>query len=185
MTRVSMLGTLALTLTLAAGCATKPPHEFDSAANFSNLKTFKWLEPTYGEEGVNLSHPVLQSPLLGQRVRRAVTATLEAKGFRAVEENPDFLVTFHTAESETERRHGGYVQLGYGRFSPHWGSAVLLDMTPRNFQEGTLIIDIVDASTEDLIWRGWRDAYLTQRNFSEEQIGETVQYILTAFPPGP
>lgn len=185
MNRFSLPGLLTLAFVLLAGCATRPPHEFDSAANFTAFKTFKWLEPAYGGEDVTVSHPVLQSPLLGQRVERAAIAALEAKGFRQVEDNPDFLVTFHTAESETERHHGGYVQLGYGRFSPHWGSAVLLDMTPRNFKEGTLIIDIVDASTEDLVWRGWRDAYLTQRNFNEEQVNETVRYILSAFPPGP
>lgn len=182
--RIPAAAFLVLILALLAACASRPPHEFDSSANFTALKTFKWLEPKYGDEGVSLSHPVLESPLLGQRVRRATTMQLEARGYQPVEENPDFLVTFHTAESESQQRHGGYVQLGYGRYSPHWGSAVLLDMTPRTFQEGTLIIDIVDAETGDLVWRGWRDAYLTQRNFSDERINEAVQYILSAFPPG-
>lgn len=182
--RISSLTALAAALLLVAGCASRPPHEYDSSADFAGLETFQWLEPQYGDEGVSVSHPVLQSPLLGQRVRRATVAALEAKGYRAVEENPDFLVTFHTAESESQQRHGGYVQLGYGRYSPRWGSAVLLDMTPRTFQEGTLIIDIVDAETEDLIWRGWRDAYLNQRNFQDERINEAVRFVLSAFPPG-
>ncbi|HEX7030354.1 MAG TPA: DUF4136 domain-containing protein [Gammaproteobacteria bacterium] len=179
--RVFALGLLAA---LIAGCAIAPPHEFDSSANFATLKTFQWLEPKYGDDDVSVSHPVLQSPLLGRRVQQAVTAALEAKGYRAVEDDPDFYVTFHTAESESQHRGSTYVQLGYGRYSPHFGSGVLLDLTPRTFQEGTLIIDVLDGDSEELIWRGWEDAYLTQRNFDNESVSEAVRYIFTAFPPG-
>lgn len=182
--RTSLLGLLLLALALTAGCAMAPPHEFDDTANFTNLKTFQWLEPKYGDDGVSVSHPVLESPLLGGRVESAATASLQAKGYRAVEEDPDFYVTFHTAEGESQQRSSTYVQLGYGRYSPHFGSGVLLDLTPRNFQEGTLIIDIIDGDTEELIWRGWQDAYLTQRNFDSESIKKAVDYIFTAFPPG-
>lgn len=174
----------ALTLCLLAACAIKPPHEYDQQADFSQLQTFAWLDPEYEREDVSVSHPVLESPLLGQRVERAVTAALQEKGFRPVEENPDFYVTYHTAQNENERRGASYIQLGYGRYDPFFGTGVLLDMTPRSFQEGTLIIDIVDAETDQLIWRGWRDAYLTQRNFEDAQVNETVRRILTAFPPG-
>lgn len=174
---------LALAVLMVAGCTVTPPYEFDRQASFAELKTFQWLEPNYDQKGVNLSHPVLESPLLGQRVERAVTSALESKGYRRVDSDPDFYVTYHTAESETERRHGSYVQLGYGRYSPYFGTGVLLDMTPRTFREGTLIIDIVEAETDDLIWRGWRDAYLTQRNFEQERVDETVREILTVFPP--
>ncbi|HEX6928107.1 MAG TPA: DUF4136 domain-containing protein [Gammaproteobacteria bacterium] len=182
--RVFLSGFLLVAMALAAGCAVAPPHEYDDTASFSNLQTFKWLEPTYGDDDVSVSHPVLQSPLLGGRVQSAAKSALEAKGYRAVEEDPDFYITFHTAEGETQRRGSTYVQLGYGRYSPYFGSGVLLDLTPRNFREGTLIIDILDGETEELIWRGWADAYLTQRNFDTESVNEAVRYILTAFPPG-
>lgn len=173
-----------LGLALVAGCATRPPHEFDEAADFTALRTFQWLEPEYGDEGVAVSDPVLESPLLGRRVERAAVAALQAKGFELVTENPDFLVTFHTAEGERERRPASYLSIGYGRYSPRWGSSVILDMTPRTFPEGTLIIDVVDAQSGELVWRGWRDAYLTQRNFQQDRINDAVNYIFTAFPPG-
>lgn len=174
---------MTLALLALAACAVRPPHEFDSGANFAALQTFQWLEPEYGEGGVAVEHPVLESPLLGRRVERAVTDVLQEKGFRAVEAEPDFFVTYHTAQGERERRSAGYVQLGYGRYDPFFGTGILLDMTPRDFQEGTLIIDIVDAKTDELIWRGWRSAYLSQRNFEQAEVDEAVRYILSAFPP--
>lgn len=180
--RVTALSALALLLSVT-GCATTPHHEYDEQVEFSSLRTFQWLEPQYGDKDVSVSHPVLDSPLLGQRVRRATVAALEEKGYRQVEENPDFYVTYHTAEGEEQRR-ASYVQLGYGRFSPHFGSSILLDVTPRSFREGTLIIDIVAAGEDELIWRGWRDAYLTQSNFEEERVNKAVRFILSAFPPG-
>lgn len=175
----------ALLIATLAGCATGPRHEFDQRANFSRMQTFSWLEPEYGDRNVSVSHPVLDSPLLGQRVKRALTETLQERGYRYVEEDPDFLVTYHTAEAEQERRSGSYMSLGYGRGrSPFFGTGILLDMTPRSFQEGTLIVDVVDAETDELIWRGWNDAVLNQRNFDQERVNEAVRFILSAFPPG-
>ena len=175
---------LALMLVTLAGCAATPRHEFDQQANFSELQSFAWLEPEYGKQGVGISDPVLDSPLLGQRVENAVKSVLQERGYRLAEENPDFLVTYHTAVGEKERRSGSYMSLGYGRgHSPFFGTGILLDMTPRSFKEGTLIVDVVDAETEELIWRGWNDTILNQRNFDQQRVNETVRFILGAFPP--
>lgn len=184
--RKTALPLIALLIAALAGCAMTPRHEFDQQANFSELRTFSWLEPEYGDREVSVSHPVLDSPLLGQRVRQAVTRELQERGYVQVEENPDFLVTYHTAEREDERpRSGTYMSLGYGRgHSPFFGSSVLLDLTPRSFQEGTLIIDVVNARSDELIWRGWNDAVLNQRSFDQQRVNESVDYILSAFPPG-
>lgn len=176
----------ALLVATLAGCAATPRHEFDQAANFAELRTFSWLSPEHGDREVSVSHPVLDSPLLGQRVRQAATRELQERGYVAVEENPDFFVTYHTAERQEERsRSGTYMSLGYGRgHSPFFGSSVLLDLTPRSFQEGTLIIDVVDARSDELVWRGWNDAVLSQRNFDQQRVNEAVDFILSAFPPG-
>jgi hypothetical protein len=182
--RISATIFVGLAVVVLAACAARPPHEFDRQADFTQLRTFQWLEPTYGDEGVAISHPVLDSPLLGRRVRQATSAALEARGYREVESDPDFFVTYHTAQSQQERRHGSYMQLGYGQFRPRFGSAVVVDMWPRTFNEGTLIIDIVDAGSGDLVWRGWRDTELTRRSFDEARVNDAVNYILSAFPPG-
>lgn len=176
----------ALLMLTLAGCATSPRHEYDSQARFSEFRSFSWLAPEHGEREVSVSHPVLDSPLLGQRVRQAATNELQERGFVQVEKNPDFLVTYHTAEKEDQQRSGTYMQLGYG-YRSHasiFGPGVLLDLTPRSFQEGTLIIDIVDARSNELVWRGWNDAVLNQRNFDQERVNEAVDFILSAFPPG-
>jgi len=183
--RTYFLPFAALLIATLAGCATTPRHEFDQQANFTELRTFSWLEPEYGDSDVSVSHPVLDSPLLGRRVKRALIGALQERGYQQVDENPDFFVTYHTAEAEQERRSGSYVQLGYGRgVSPFFGTGILLDMTPRSFQEGTLIVDVVNARSDELVWRGWKDSVLTQRNFDQERIDEAVRFILSAFPPG-
>lgn len=189
--RKSALPLTALLIAMLAGCATGPQHEFDQQANFSELRTFAWLEPKYGDRDVSVSDPVLDSPLLGQRVRQAVVRELQERGYVQVEENPDFFVTYHTAEREEERPgSGAYMSLGYGHgygyygHSPYYGSSVVLDLTPRSFLEGTLIIDIVNARSDELVWRGWNDSVLNQRSFDQQRVNESVDYILTAFPPG-
>lgn len=181
--RYSAFSFLALALLLLTACASRPPHEFDESASFAQYATFAWLPPTHSKEDVSISHPVLDSPLLAGRVKQAVTSKLREKGFQPVEADPDFFVTYHTAQGEREYR-GSYLQLGFGRFGPRLGSAIAVDMWPRSFKEGTLIIDIVDGGTGELVWRGWRDTELTRRNFDAARVHRAVDFILSAFPPG-
>src|SRR5690606_42108521 len=86
MTRIALLS-IGLALVLLAGCAYRPAVEYDAQADFSAYRTFQWLDPRHGEEDVSVSHPVLDSPLLTNRVRQAVANELESRGFRQVEEN--------------------------------------------------------------------------------------------------
>lgn len=51
---------------------------------------------------------------------------------------------------------------------------------------GTLVIDVLDPSTRDLIWRGWAEGALLERggrSASQEELDAVVMNVLDAFPP--
>jgi hypothetical protein len=51
---------------------------------------------------------------------------------------------------------------------------------------GTLVVDVLDASTRELIWRGWAEGALLERGgrgASQEELDEIVMSVLEAFPP--
>ncbi len=55
----------------------------------------------------------------------------------------------------------------------------------REYQEGSLIIEIIDAPTDQTIWRGWAQAEIKPSARPEErreQIHTAVQKILARFP---
>ena len=74
---------------------------------------------------------------------------------------------------------------GYGRYGRYGG--ISTSTTVSEYQEGTLLIDMIDPSSKQLVWRGSGQARIRQSSSPEERekrIGEAVQQILEDFPPG-
>ncbi|HET9680119.1 MAG TPA: DUF4136 domain-containing protein [Gammaproteobacteria bacterium] len=177
---------VAAAVALLAGCAPFVKTEYDAAANFSALDSFAWQAP----ERDKLEDPILDSPLMDEKVQAAVISTLTARGYeRTRAENADFLVTYHTVR-QLEEVPGG-VHTGFGfYYGPWWGyrapfgSTIIVTNDSDTYEAGVLIIDIVNARTDELMWRGWRSKGLNQDNFSPEGVAEIVTEILAQFPPG-
>lgn len=179
---------LVLLAALAAGCATSRNVEYDDDVAFEDFQTFAWAPP----ERTEVEDPVLDSGLLDRRVAKAVRDTLSDRGFREVEpEEADFVVSYHTSSRERAVSPNVRVHLSYGvgyPYYPAWYGSRHYPFQPyyddsRSYQEGTLIIDVVDREKEELIWRGWRSGEVRQSRYSEEQVREQVRRILADFPP--
>ena len=105
---------------------------------------------------------------------------MPTKGF-SKSENPDVLISLFTKERE---RIDVYNNMGWGfgwGWGPGWGMGYTRTTTT---PEGTLIIDIVDAKTKELVWQGIGTGYLTTNsNEKDERIAEFVTKILEKYPP--
>ena len=176
-------------VTLAACAGTRVATDHDPGADFARYDTFAWLEPDHEK----IEDPVLDSGLLTRKVEHAVATTLLQRGYARTDTAAaaDFLVTYHTASRERLRDRGG-VSLGIG-FGHGWhrgyrGSVFFGDHMyfPRieSYQEGALIIDVLDARSRELVWRGWIRSPVTAKNYADEAIAAAVREILDQFPPG-
>lgn len=121
-------------------------------------------------------------------VRAAVESTLLAKGYQKDETSPDFLVGYHLSldkklDVSTVNTHYGYAGYGVGG---RWGTFGFPETRVREYEQGTLIIDVVEASAHKLVWRG-SGTRRVSRNPSPEQVTERVNAavaeILAKFPP--
>ncbi|MEX0899412.1 MAG: DUF4136 domain-containing protein [Gammaproteobacteria bacterium] len=181
-------GVIALAALALAACAgSRVATDYDGSARFDTLQTFAWLDPVVDD----IEDPVLDSQLLTRKVQRSVADALLQRGYSRTESavDADFLVTYHTASRERLRDRGGFsIGLGIGRPWRHgYGSVYMGDSYfPRieGYQEGTLIIDILDADTRDLLWRGWVRNTVDARNYTDEAIAAAVAEIIAEFPPG-
>ena len=103
---------LMLSIALAA-CATSPSadidFDYDTAADFTALKTFGWMPATGNAAG---------DELLVKRIRSAVDTQLQGKGRTASAANPDFPHR-HAASGKTT--YGGSVGVGMSVESPWAG----------------------------------------------------------------
>ena len=57
---------------------------------------------------------------------------------------------------------------------------------PSDRMPGTLVVDVMDPTSNELIWRGWAEGALLDREVarSQEQVDDVVASILEKFPPG-
>lgn len=166
---------------LLGGCGPNIQTETDPNADLTGYQTFSWVAP----EQQDVRDPILDSELLEKKVRRAVESTLAARGFEPRDGEADFYVTYHTASKEKLRSSGFDIGIGYSRFDPRWGySAVFGPPHVESYEEAILIIDVIDADTDTLVWRGWETGRLSRDRFSEPAVQHAVDDILSRFPLG-
>jgi hypothetical protein len=165
-----------------AGCAAQVAvtADYDRSANFAALRTYAWRPGA--QQGV--SDPRFDNTLLDMRVRAAVDRVLTAKGYQqaAPATTADFLVGYHAvvrqkATFQTINRWYGYRVGGRGG----WPQTYVHD-----YDEGTLLIDIIDPASMDLLWRGTGTGVVDPQASPEKRerrINEAVNAILSKFPP--
>lgn len=166
-----------LLLPWAAACSgIAVRHDYDPEFDFSKLRTYVWHAPPPGTPGVDtLTH---------QRIVRAVDEELAARGYQKSEGAADFKV--HAMASIRERISTQPVTIGVGY---GWGYGTLHTVEGTevtSYEEGTLIVDVVEPAKMSLLWRGTARAAVERDRTPEQRearIREAVAKILEPFPP--
>ena len=167
---------------LLSGCAPRVYTEQDDQARFEGYHNYAWLSPPPPA----VHNPILDSDILEGRVHRSVENTLKSRGFDevAADANPDFLVTYHTASKQKIESSGASLSFGFIDAFPHGFGAVAVpiggDVESRD--EGTLMVDVIDAKSKRLVWRGWTTGWLSPDNYTQEAVDSAVKQILDKFP---
>lgn len=173
MKRKAVLAVLFTGLVLAGCSPTYVEYDYDTDADFSAYRTFAWVS----QESMSERAPqaIQMSSLMDSRIKRAVKDGMEAKGLEEASENPDLLLAYYVGvDNVTEIRRTGY---GYG-----FEDNVRTD----HFQEGTFILDMIDAKTNQLVWRGIAEGVLEERptpDKVEKNVRDTVKKLLKKYPP--
>jgi hypothetical protein len=165
---------------VAIGCSgIKVSTDYNPEAEFASLKKYAWLPKAREKTG----NPRLDSPLLRARIEQAIEDTLAAKGYRLADvADADFFVNYHVGIEAKVDVTSVPTMYGYGR----WGGIYTSETRVDQYDQGTLLIDIVDREQDDLIWRGSGQARVNQDGSPrqrEERVRKAVAAILKQFPP--
>jgi Domain of unknown function (DUF4136) len=180
--RAITLLTLMLAAILASGCASVAvTRDYSPQAEFSAYRTYA-LRSGQIREGEPRS-------LIDQRAQAAIDGELTAKGLRRVadSESPDLLVI---SRFEARDRvdvapyysaYGGYWyppgSMGLGYYGWGWSPMAY------PYTEGTLIVDLVDTKSNNVVWHGRARRTVYDSELSAEQIDKMVKKLLEDFPP--
>jgi hypothetical protein len=155
--------------------------DYDSGFDFSGFTTFS-LRP---DEEKKRSEDSRENPLMDTRIRDAVKNILSSRGYvRTTPEEADFLVGYDVTIEKKLEVNTVSAGIGFGGHSP-WGS-VGFQTSVSQYDEGTIIIDILDRETERLVWRGSgsRRVRLTRNpEKTTKMVNRAVSEILAQFPP--
>jgi len=166
--------TLFFLVALGAAFAQHVTTDFDHQANFSQYKTYSWQR---------IKDP---NPLWDARIKNAVDAQLAAKGWTQVDSGGDVaIVAIKTTKTERTLQTfyngfgGGWGWRGFGGFGDS-------TTTEQDYKEGTLLIDMYDAKTKQLIWRGSAEDTLSDEAAkNEKNLDKGVAKMFKKFPPEP
>jgi hypothetical protein len=161
---------------MGSAFAQKVQTDFDHQANFFQFKTYSWEEIKPANS------------LWDARIKSAVDAQLAAKGWTQVESGGDVSVVA-IKTSKTQRT----LQTFYDGFGGGWGWRRFggggfgdATTTEEDYKVGTLVVDLYDAKTKQLIWRSSvEDTLSSKPENNEKNLEKGVTKMFKAFPPGP
>jgi Domain of unknown function (DUF4136) len=182
------LALLAL-LALLACATTRVGYDFDPAADFSAYHSFGWM-PRELAARQGEAPPGPSDPLLDKRIRAAVERELTARGFVKVEDaTPDLYVTHDLVVEKRVESPRVSTSIGVGSWGSHGGVGISTGSGGvHQVEQGTLVIDFIDARRGGLVWRGTGTRELLRNPKPEQRtaaIDETVAKILAQYPPRP
>ncbi|MGB0895050.1 MAG: DUF4136 domain-containing protein [Parashewanella sp.] len=183
MKRLFVLLTL---LSLTACSSIKGNWDYDPQTNFAQFKTYAWIVKAKDAEGYH------RDGLMEQRIHQAVDSQLAAKGIALVDnKSADLLVNYFTKVDNKIDVDTFNSSFGYRPYyGPNWwwGGSTQTQTQVREYQVGTLFIDLVDNKTGKLVWRG-AISELVRKAKSPQQKAQAVQksitQLLSNFPPKP
>jgi hypothetical protein len=169
----------AIAAVAVAGCATLTvSSHIERGINFAEYVTYDWGPP----DGLPVGDPRLDNnPFFNDYLQGAIEKKMAAKGYdRALAGGADLLIHYHASVNQKIDVYGVDHQYGYcyNNCEPQYS----------DYEEGTLVIDLVDTNTNKVVWRGWAqdsmNGIIDNQQRLEKQVDESVMKMMERLPRG-
>ncbi len=175
-----LLAALAL-MTCACGLFVRITVSVAPNATFSAYHRFTVLTPPARQDGRRAADdPMLINSMTNRALQTSVTDAFIGRGYQLDAASPDFKVAYYA--SARERLDVTLWNYGYpGRWGGWYPGPGYATAVP--YAEGTVVIDVVDAKTNELLWRGRGMARSSDDPAQfQKDLRDAVQSIIHRFP---
>ncbi|MBO9638882.1 MAG: DUF4136 domain-containing protein [Siphonobacter aquaeclarae] len=164
--------------------------EQNHSVPFDQYRKFTWVKPDIQAN----NNPLYHSQLADANIRQALSAELNKKGITEDDSQPDLLLTYHEYFQQESRQvanpapaypvpysvwfRGRWIPVGYSYYYHPWNTGYHTE----HYTEGTLIVDVIDARTNQLIWRGSIANPVNDPARLGKQFAREARQILTKYP---
>jgi hypothetical protein len=163
----------AAVLSCVATLAQQTNFNYMPGTNFAKYHTYKWVTIKGGFQ---------PDQIVDEEVKQAVDGQLAAKGLTRTDgDKPDLEIGYSTGLD----RHKEWNAWGSGG-GPYWGGMGMAQATSSTITDGTLVVDMYDPATKQLVWTGAASGTI---NLSSKQqknlknLDKAVQKLLKNYPP--
>jgi hypothetical protein len=149
--------------------------DYDRGTNFAQYKTYSW-EQVKTKDALNV-----------ERIKAAVNAALTAKGWTQVDSGGDVSIVAMQITRKQQTLNTFYDGFGGGLGWRRFGAAGFGEATTttETYKVGTLVVDLFDAKTKQLIWRGSSSDTLSNNSDKNiKNLDKGVEKLFKNFPPG-
>lgn len=153
----------------------KTSSDFDRSVNFNDYKTFAFTKE---------SRQLPANDLVKNRILNAIASNLKSKGLTE-SDNPDMLIDLGVKTKEKKDYSTTHYDLS-GYYGRRWriGTGISQSNTKEiNYTEGTLVINMVDAKMNQLLWMGSGTGVINDKAIQDENLKASITKILSSFPP--
>jgi len=187
--KVGLIVALAVLLVLLGSCTSaRIIVDRDTLHDFGGYQSYAWFKLASPPD--EAKPPTEANTILTRRIQRAVDRELAGKGFDTAEvADADFLITFSVVlQSRMVMYNTGWMvpYAGWGWGWPGWGwgpgwtgGVTRVD----RYTDGTIVVDVLDRDSRQLVWRGIAESAFTKPNPDDERIRKVVARVLEDFPP--
>jgi len=164
-----------ISLWVFTGCSSLRVNvDYDPDYDLRTQKSFAIAH--YNKEG--------EDTLFNDRLIRVLEADLQSKGYtNSTKDEADLVVTFHTNVENKTSIDTDYQMIGYARYG--YGGGMVATTRTYNYQQGTLIIDVLNPKDEKIVWRGIATDILKEHKTPQERteyIKKVVKEVMQNFP---
>ena len=151
--------------------------DYDHNTNFRSYHTFSFNKVSSSD------------PFVDERIKHEVAADLAQAGWRLVPSGGDVSITAFAGRHDEKEYNtfydglggGGWGWGGWGGWGGRWGDR---QTTVTRVPVGTLLLDMYDAQTHQLIWRGRSsDSLSNNSDKNTKKLDKDIDHMLNGFPP--
>ena len=192
--RLSSIVSLFALVFISVQCGPKVTANKLNDVDLSKYKTYAFLP-----NPDTIRYRNIDGSLVEEKVMDEINQDMQARGYTIDKDNPDLLIKTNAMfeqEEELVSDPVAYTNYGYytpgftpGYTSPYYysGYNTVGNVTGGygveevQYTEGTIVIDLIDAETDEIVWRGWAEEAIEPENFVTE-VREYVDEVFDEYP---
>jgi len=172
MKKAHSLLVLLLLLGSVPAFAAQTTTDYDHSANFSQYKTYSWIKVQAGDS------------LWADRIQQDVDKQLAAKGWTRVAANGNASISAFETTQDQNTLETFYDGFGGGWGWRGFGGMGMTTTTTEVTRVGTVVVDIFDSQSKQLIWRGKESADLSGHpDRNAKNLTKNLATLFKHFPP--